>query len=121
MFCHVDSEDSDQTGQMQMPRLIWVFAGCTYHFVGFVMRRLICYIYREELEREENLENQKKDTRSRDWMGQDIGEAFQIIVDRLKVVFGPRHEKTCLRGLRPAKTQTSLITQRLERVLKFRI
>ena len=37
-FFHVDSEDSDQTGQM--PRLIGVFAGHTYHFVGFVMRRL---------------------------------------------------------------------------------
>ena len=36
---HVDSEDSDQTGWM--PRLIWVFAGCTCHFVDFVMRRLI--------------------------------------------------------------------------------
>ena len=33
------SEDSDQTGRM--PRLIWVFAGHTYHFVGFVMKRLI--------------------------------------------------------------------------------
>ena len=32
------SEDSDQTGRM--PRLIWVFAGRTCHFVGFVMRRL---------------------------------------------------------------------------------
>ena len=32
------SEDSDQTGQM--PRLIWVFAGRTYHFVGFVMGQL---------------------------------------------------------------------------------
>ena len=32
------SEDSDQTGRM--PRLIWVFAGRTYHFVGFVTRRL---------------------------------------------------------------------------------
>ena len=31
------SEDSDQTGWM--PRLIWVFAGCS-HFVGFVMRWL---------------------------------------------------------------------------------
>ena len=38
MFLHADSEDSDQTGQM--PRLIWVFAGRTCHFVGFVMRRL---------------------------------------------------------------------------------
>ena len=28
-------EDSDQT--WQMPRLIWVFAGCTCNFVGFVM------------------------------------------------------------------------------------
>ena len=38
-FLHADSEDSDQTGRM--PRLIWVFAGRTYYFVGFVMRRLI--------------------------------------------------------------------------------
>ena len=34
------SEDSDQTGWM--PRLIWVFAGRTCHFVGFVMRRIKC-------------------------------------------------------------------------------
>ena len=38
-FLHADSEDYDQTGWM--PRLIWVFAGCTCHFVGFVMRWLI--------------------------------------------------------------------------------
>ena len=37
-FLQVDSEDSDQTGRMS--RLIWVFAGRTCHFVGFVMRRL---------------------------------------------------------------------------------
>ena len=37
-FPHADSEDSDQTGRM--PRLIWVFAGRTCHFVGFVMRQL---------------------------------------------------------------------------------
>ena len=35
---HADSEDSDQS--VQMPRLIYVFAGCTCHFVDFVMRRL---------------------------------------------------------------------------------
>ena len=35
-FLHADSEDSDQTGRM--PNLIWVFAGRTCHFVGFVMR-----------------------------------------------------------------------------------
>ena len=33
------SEESDQTGRM--PRLIWVFAGRTCHFVGFVTRWLI--------------------------------------------------------------------------------
>ena len=38
-FLHADSEGSDQTGRM--PRLIWVFAGRTCHFVGFVMRRLL--------------------------------------------------------------------------------
>ena len=38
-FLHADSEDSDQTGRM--PRLIWVFAGHTYYFVGFVMVQLI--------------------------------------------------------------------------------
>ena len=37
-FLHADSEDSDQTGRM--PRLIWVFAGRTSHFVVFVMMRL---------------------------------------------------------------------------------
>ena len=40
-FLHSDSEDSDQTGQM--PKLIWVFAGCTGHFVAFVMLQLICW------------------------------------------------------------------------------
>ena len=40
-FLHADSEDSDQIGWI--PRLTWVFAGRTVsHFVGFVMRRLIC-------------------------------------------------------------------------------
>ena len=39
-FLHADSEDSDQTGRL--PRLIWVFAGCTCHFVVFVMRWLNC-------------------------------------------------------------------------------
>ena len=37
-FLHADSEDSDQSGLMA--RMIWVFAGHTCHFVGFVMRQL---------------------------------------------------------------------------------
>ena len=41
-FLHAVSEDSDRTGRM--PRLIWVFAGRTYHLVGFVMRRLKCSV-----------------------------------------------------------------------------
>ena len=40
-FLHVDSDDSDQTGRM--PKLIWVFTGCTCYFVGFVVRRLKCH------------------------------------------------------------------------------
>ena len=40
MILHADSEDSDQTGRTT--KLIWVFAGRTVHFVGFVMRRLFC-------------------------------------------------------------------------------
>ena len=36
------SEDSDQTGRM--PRLIWIFAGCTDYFVGFVVRWLKCWV-----------------------------------------------------------------------------
>ena len=39
--------DSDQTGWM--PRLIWVFAGRTCHFVGFVMRRLKLRLIRMKL------------------------------------------------------------------------
>ena len=45
-FLLADSEDSDQTERM--PRLIWVFAGRTGHFVGFVMLWLIfkgCLVY----------------------------------------------------------------------------
>ena len=42
-FLQADSEDSDQTGWM--PRLIWVFAGRTCHFVGFVTRRLKCHYF----------------------------------------------------------------------------
>ena len=39
-FLQADSEASDQTGRM--PRLIWVLARRTCHFVGFVTRQLIC-------------------------------------------------------------------------------
>ena len=40
---------------------------------------------------------------------------------REKGTYEPRHEKTCLRGLRPGKTQTGLLSYRLARGSKFRI
>ena len=50
-FLYADNEDSDQTGRMflrilirlhgRMSRLTWVFVGRTYHFVSFVVLRLI--------------------------------------------------------------------------------
>ena len=46
------SEDSDQTGRM--PRLIWVFAECTDHFVGFVML-WFSYVYRDNLDQPAHL------------------------------------------------------------------
>ena len=46
-FFHADREDSEQTGQM--PRLIWVFAGCTGHFDGFVMRQLKSFFQHPQL------------------------------------------------------------------------
>ena len=36
LLLQANSEDSDTTGHL--PRLIRVFAGCTCHFIGFVMR-----------------------------------------------------------------------------------
>ena len=38
-FLKANREDSNQTGRMS--RLIWIFAGRTCHFVGFVMRRFV--------------------------------------------------------------------------------
>ena len=43
---------TDQTERM--PRLIWVFAGRTCHFVGFVMRWLIYFRSRTEKKKKEN-------------------------------------------------------------------
>ena len=39
-FLHADSEDSDHTGRTS--RLIWIFAGCTGDFIGFVVLWLKC-------------------------------------------------------------------------------
>ena len=42
---HADREDSDRTEIAQIHSLIWIFAGCTCHFVGFVLLRLIIYLF----------------------------------------------------------------------------
>ena len=44
-FLHVDSEDSDQTGQMPRP-ICLCWAHC--HFVGFVMLRLILMLFQTD-------------------------------------------------------------------------
>ena len=45
VLLHEDSDDADH--MWQMPRLIWVFAGCTCGFVGSVVGWLICDLPQE--------------------------------------------------------------------------
>ena len=70
-FLHADREDSDQT--RWMPRLIWVFTGCTCHFVGFVKRQLKCSVpflgCQTVLEQAVQLNNKKK--MKCDWRNQN--------------------------------------------------
>ena len=77
------SKDSYRTGRM--PRLIWVFAGRTGHFVGFVMRRL------------------------------NYGPYLMVINGRFSSVFHkkhePYHEKPVFGVLPPGKKQACLATE----------
>ena len=61
-FLHTKSEDFDQTGWM--PRLICVFAGRICHFVGFVMRPLICDILSKSFNQCETAEKKVHKTQS---------------------------------------------------------
>ena len=47
---HWAQTKTDQTERMH--RLIWVFAGCICHFVGFVMRRLNSILWRQNASHE---------------------------------------------------------------------
>ena len=89
------SKDSDQTGWM--PSLIWVFAGHS-HFDGFLMRRLLhIYLWWSPVwQQSEALHF---------WVSQCLPWTGTITGSTLE----PSHEKTCLRGLRPGKTQTGLL------------
>ena len=92
-FLHADSEDSDQTGRM--PRLIWVFAGHTLILLVLSCHGSNTRRYSDN-HHEENFSTSVSGTFSSKRMNM-----FKI---------EPRHEKTCLRGLRPDKTQTGLLS-----------
>ena len=102
------SKDSDQTGRM--PRLIWVFAGRTCHFVGFVTRQFkwlrLCrfsVFFQIVLS--------KKNHNSWSFCLMDI---FLLTpqYNNATHVNMPIHEKTCLRQFGPGKNQTSLLSYR---------
>ena len=42
----------------------------------------------------------------------DLGNFTQLTATTTDIVNEPRHEKTCLRGFRPGKTQTGLLSYR---------
>ena len=81
-FLYADSEDSDQTGRM--PRLIWVFAGRTVSLLVLSCRSSCIF----------------------------IPLVILCMLTVGPVIFEPRHEKTCLQGLRPGKTRTGLLSYR---------
>ena len=84
-FLQADSEDSDQTGRM--PRLIWVFAGRT--LILLVLSCRGSYGRPATLNRLRFLYTKEQEEQA--WIE-------------------TRHEKTCLRGFRPGKTQTGLFS-----------
>ena len=62
---HADSEYSDQSGRM--PRLIWVSAGRTYHFVGFVVRWLNFYFDQSDNRGSKDKFCSHSDRKKKDW------------------------------------------------------
>ena len=81
------NKDSDQTGRI--PRLIWVFAGCMVILLVFSWHG--SYLH-SPLEFHWNT------------------EASKVQAEQPK--YEPHHEKTCLWGLWPVKTQTGLLSFR---------
>ena len=84
------SEDSDQTGWM--PRLIWVFAGCTLTLL--VLSWGCSYVC---------MEKRIKTTPYLSFCGTDKDTAWQSTK-----VFQPQHDKTNKVTVRPVKTQINL-------------
>ena len=110
-FLNADREDSDQTGRM--PRLIWVFAGRTCHFVCFVTRRLIC-LFKITLSclAFHNFYLCKQWRSLSDIIERDIWLAYTVCLNLImnfnqnkkKLKNEPRHDKTNKISVRPAKT-----------------
>ena len=130
------SEDSDQTGRMprlicsdqtgRTPRLIWVFAGRTCHFVGFLMRRLICRLYSLMTCSAQRFQYLKicmfmtsNDIQTyqrrlifyvKTWMIYQLCYSFVSSKYYMKTPISnePRHDKTCFCHMRTTKSQISL-------------
>ena len=91
------SEDSDKTGQM--PKLIWIFAGCTGHIVlscigSFVVSRHAAVTSIREL----------VPGGRGDFVGVKIIRIYHL---QLRI-YEPHHEKTCLCHMRTTKVQISM-------------
>ena len=121
-FLYADSENSDQIGQMS--KLIWVFAGRTDHFVGFVMRRLK-YASSSEASYSSRYCVSKQRRHWRDWADEQaclsllclpvlkypflMGLTYFMLTScTLNLSYEPPHDKTKKWHVHPAKTQISL-------------
>ena len=120
-FHHADSEDSDQSGLM--PRLIWVFAGCTVILLVFyVTAHIQCspwagcsfliwvctvssYLYVSKLSFTVGLCFISKPTNTHTLFMKTIALAVLTLVC---FKFEPPHDKTNKMTVRPAKTQINL-------------
>ena len=110
-------EDSDQTGRM--PRLIWIWTGRTVTLLVLTCRgSYTCNMVRKHLTPwylsfvytllHVNLTFRPLYQNSENiWAHFGNFGLFQLLT-----LSEPRHERTCLRGFRPGKTQTSLLCDR---------
>ena len=105
------SEHSEQT--CWMSRLIRVFTGGTGHFVGFVILRSLSDSSKEEImplkPLTKSLTSKGRKTSN---FCQNVSSGESQLTGTVLLLYEPRHEKTCLRGFRPGKTQTGLLSYR---------
>ena len=133
-FLHADSEDSDQTGRM--PRLSWVFAGRTatllvlswggsfglflcrtcklqHHVWRFLWEVSPRFMLFESTQEKRDLSTVRFEILQTPMRSHSKGsEMWFLSESSSSSIFEPRHKKTCLRGLRPGKTRTGLLSYR---------